>query len=348
MFHTTRNKQMFHTTRSLMLLFALSIVSCSNAHYKQDPTNDTLQKESNALSSDNDSIGDESSGLVKYTDKNGDVAFIPAGFSVSEKEQEQVIRTGLVVIGTDGSEYVWVPTKQTKLSVRDFGSFFYGGSIDDYYDETRQPLYRAMVKSVKQYGGFYMGRYEASYGGGSSLDDYVPASKPVQSRKDGRIWVMFSPQNAAIACQNLYRDNATVQGFLPWGINWDTTLQWFIDSGNKKRSEIVDNSASWGNYSDDDFSPNAGGNYTGAFERAQANHIYDMAGNNWEWTQERYGGSCYVMRGGGYSIMGGPCPGNYFPAAIRDPLPGSSHHPNVCFRVGLFVKQANEVAEGDK
>ena len=42
-----------------------------------------------------------------YTDPNGDTATIPAGFKVSEKEN--TIDDGLVVIGPDGSEFVWVP-----------------------------------------------------------------------------------------------------------------------------------------------------------------------------------------------------------------------------------------------
>ena len=49
-------------------------------------------------------------------------------------------------------------------------------------------------------------------------------------------------------------------------------------------------------------------------------------------------GSNYVMRGGGYNLMGGACRGGDYPAALRDPLPGNDHHPNVCFRIALFVR----------
>jgi len=273
-----------------------------------------------------------------YTDGNGDTAYIPAGFSVSETEGERNVRTGLVVIGPDGSEYVWVPTKGTPLKIRDFGSYFSGsGSLSGYGDETSLPAYQSMAESVEKYGGFYIGRYEASFGSGSSLSDYVPASKRITADQSGRIWVRFSPQDATTACENLYKDNTTVQGFFLWGANWDTTLQWLVDSGCKTYSEVASDSTSWGNYSDDSFSPNARGNYTGAWEQAKANNIYDLAGNNWEWTQERYG-SNYVMRSGGYNLMGGACPGSRYPAAVRDPLPGNSNHPNVCFRVGLHLK----------
>ena len=38
------------------------------------------------------------------------------------------------------------------------------------------------------------------------------------------------------------------------------------------------------------------------------------------------------------TLMGGPCRGDHCPAAIRDPLPGSKYHPNVTFRMVLFLK----------
>lgn len=43
------------------------------------------------------------------------------------------------------------------------------------------------------------------------------------------------------AC-GIVTDNDTVECFFPWGINWDTALQWLIDSGNKKDLEIADDS----------------------------------------------------------------------------------------------------------
>ena len=44
-----------------------------------------------------------------YTDKNGDTATIPQGFSVSRKPNEKTIDDGLVVKDEDGNEFVWVP-----------------------------------------------------------------------------------------------------------------------------------------------------------------------------------------------------------------------------------------------
>ena len=101
---------------------------------------------------------------------------------------------------------------------------------------------------------------------------------------------------------------------------------------------VISDSISCGHYSNGTFSNGARGLFTGAWEETRTNNIYDLAGNNWEWTQERYGSGYYVMRGGGYSLMGGPCPGDRYPAARRDPLPGNNHHPNVTFRPALYVK----------
>ncbi len=327
-----------------LLTLALSIVSCSGSDEElplpttQDAAVATVTQN---RSETTEAPSETSDQIETYTDPNGDIAFIPAQFRVSAKPDEQVIRTGLVVIGPDDSEYVWVPTTQTQLSVREFNSYFYSGRISDYEDETSLPSYKAMADCVQHFGGFYIGRYEASVGSGNSLDNYIPASKPVTADHPGRIWVQFSPQDATVICRNLYADNPTVQGFFPWGANWDTTLQWLIDSGCKTRRQVTEDSTSWGNYSDDTFSPNASGKYTGAYEETKANNIYDLAGNNWEWTQERYGTS-YVMRGGGYSLMGGGCSGSRYPAALRDPLPGNNHHPNVCFRTALFLVPQGE------
>ena len=38
--------------------------------------------------------------LQVYEDANGDIAYIPRDFKVSEKEDEQTVHTGLVVIRT--------------------------------------------------------------------------------------------------------------------------------------------------------------------------------------------------------------------------------------------------------
>ena len=280
--------------------------------------------------------------LTEYKDSNGDIAYIPSDFKVSSKNDEQTISTGLVVIGPDGSEFVWVPTTTTKFERVNFApSGIWNSSYElsdtkssyAYYDETESSEYINMKNSVEKYGGFYIGRYETS----KSDTDSVPSVKKITTSDNGRIWVNISPQDMKIVCNNMYHDNETVRGFLPYGINFDTTLQWLVDSGAKTEEDIRVDSTSWGNYSNNTFTGNVTSGTTGMFLETKANNIYDLAGNYWEWTQERYGES-YVMRSGGYNLMGGECTGSAFPATNRDPLPGNNHHPNVSFRVALYLK----------
>lgn len=90
------------------------------------------------------------------------------------------------------------------------------------------------------------------------------------------------------------------------------TLQWFRESGAKTDEDIY-NSASWGNHKDSEgftYYTNVAGSTgsktqnsgksipTGSTERNKANNIYDMAGNQWEWTLE--GGNDRRSSRGGY------------------------------------------------
>ena len=49
-----------------------------------------------------------------YTDAEGNTAKIPAGFAVSNVEGENLVSKGLVIIGTTGNEYVWIPCTTEK------------------------------------------------------------------------------------------------------------------------------------------------------------------------------------------------------------------------------------------
>ena len=56
---------------------------------------DYANKEENIL---NYEETNEDETIKKYEDSNGDIAYIPKGFKVSDKVDEQTINTGLVVI----------------------------------------------------------------------------------------------------------------------------------------------------------------------------------------------------------------------------------------------------------
>lgn len=190
----------------IMIILVLSLLigclaGCSSENANTDTSSDTPnvsnpKDETDTKTDAENGTDDTTERNTMYTDKNGDIAYIPEGFTLSMKEDEQTISTGLVIIGPDGSEFVWIPTTETELKTRDFGSYVsWGGSFEDYYDETELESYKAMVASAEKYGGFYMGRYEASLGSGDSISNYVPASK-----QGVEPWVRFDPADTDAVC----------------------------------------------------------------------------------------------------------------------------------------------------
>ena len=79
--------------------------------------------------------------------------------------------------------------------------------------------------------------------------------------------------------------------------------------------DIQKNSASWGNHTNStgDAATNSGSKQTtGKSEYWKANNIYDLAGNVWEWTQEKWSTDTFrAGRGGRYNSDGDNRPAAY-------------------------------------
>ena len=157
-----------------------------------------------------------------------------------------------------------------------------------------------MIESIEKYGGFYIGRYET----GDLSKDKVVIVKGNTDIENQTWYTMYKK------CKELKESNNKVGTSLIWGSQWDRTLMWLIETGDKTSKEIC-NSSSWGNYKDNS-EPGAGREQaTGYSESWKANNIYDLAGNVWEWTVEAYSTYTRVMRGAGYYYIGGSYPVSY-------------------------------------
>ena len=134
-----------------------------------------------------------------------------------------------------------------------------------------------------------------------------------------------------------------------WGIQWDETLKWLIDTGDKTYSQVGYDSISWGNYWNNRFTyytntskstatkaKNSGTRIpSGAYEGSNANNIFDLAGNVWDWTLESDDsgtGNSRSSRGGGY--------GDYSscPAAYRFSYVPDISNDTFGLRCSLFIK----------
>ena len=209
------------------------------------------------------------------------------------------------------------------------------------YDEYKK-TYQKMLKSVYEYGGFWIGRYEAGIEGtttettnarSSHSNIEIGKSPNAISQKDAipYNWVYCS-EAQALAQEMTPNNNYTSS--LMFGIQWDLTCKFLETRGGLKTADINSNSTSWGNYSNVERTINSdkakqGSSWTsitgtkpassvllttGASDETNKMNIYDFAGNEYEWTLEHATSSSHdpcASRGGGYSYAGSSNPASF-------------------------------------
>ncbi len=191
----------------------------------------------------------------------------------------------------------------------------------------------AYIESVKNNGGYYIARYEASYGSGSSVLDYKPLSKistgtPRTNSKSeltqGMLWNCVIQIDAAKISRNMYKNDSSVGGEsdLINSYAWDTAIFFIQEMGNE-------------NYANKTSINNLLSN-TGTTGDKVCN-IYDIASNCNEWTTEQ---SLYVLSGKVYTCVrrGGIYSDNSYHSAGRDYATAISGGNTRSFRVVLYVK----------
>lgn len=264
--------------------------------------------------------------------KNGQTAWIPAGFAVGVSSTIDEISEGLVItdaIDSDhksiGNEFVWIPATVDDMAnattgIDTNGNPNYQGklytftsteanvttsyrepdtvssydnnstyldiikgiltdNVADYADinifkTTMQEDYNAMIKSVGEYGGFYIGRYELSR---SSNDSTGTA----QSKKN--TVALTADDDSSNESQNgnrwygLYAygktyNTSSVESSMIWGSQYDAMMRWMQDNDIDVTGNIGNNRNT--------------GTITGTSETDIINNIYDLYGCHYEWTLE--------------------------------------------------------------
>ena len=172
--------------------------------------------------------------------------------------------------------------------------------------------FNKMIESVEKYGGFYIGRYETG-----DLNKEQAAVVKGNININYQTWYTMYKK-----CKEIEESNTVRTGMI-WGNQFDRTLMWLIESGEKTKEEI-NNSTSWGNYRNATFEytnssastvmKNEGSGTiipSGSSEYTKANNIYDLAGNVCDWTMEAYSTYRRVYRGGYYDLYGANVPASY-------------------------------------
>ena len=229
-----------------------------------------------------------------------------------------------------GSRFVWIPvgslyangTLDGKNFNQKFGRRNFEG--DDFsetgYHEIETPEVVLQRQIIELIDGFYISQFEISGIGIQGICRSVKWANPIRC--------VDLKSAKKIASQVATTRNLPTH--LVTGSEYDTVLQWLIQSGAKTLEEVTVDSQSWGNYS-------ITREKTGSNENYVANRIYDLAGNNLEWTQEEFGEDYSVFRGGNYGIN----------APVSHRSYGISAYPNggCAVRAVLHVPITQEVKE---
>ena len=134
---------------------------------------------------------------------------------------------------------------------------------------------KGFIDSVKENGGYYIARYEASYGvdgkANSKVSDSYTESYGVPANEEGQLWNNITQINATTASKNLY---STVNSDLINSYAWDTAIVYIQNFSG-----------------DTDYSKQNGRSINSSLANTGANSdekckINDMASNNLEWTTE--------------------------------------------------------------
>ena len=233
---------------------------------------------------------------------------IPKGFIYKEGTKA----TGVVIEDGSHNEFVWIPSTESEY-VKDFTfPSYYGATSSNTSEETFLSGLDETL-DVKKYGGFYIGRYEATIPEGATSPTNTTG---VPTCKSGRtVWTDIDYTNSKASAESMYTgDASSVQSGLLTGKAWDRTCHYIEDYITTiNTNSTLRDSRYYGNYSNSQ-APAANGigtkQVSGYNENWKTKNIYDLAGNVWEWTYEAYS-SYRIYRGGIYSNDGDNYPVSY-------------------------------------
>ena len=254
-----------------------------------------------------------------YKDKNGDTAYIPKGFQVSEKKGETLIDEGLVIRNaTTDDRYVWIEvpksvfttvasrtdyehieqdlknyTAEYKEGYEDYSDTWYEGcgiaSEREYND-----LKNSMYSSIFVNGGFYISQYEI--GAETYVTSNDNGAREPESKKGLYPYNYVTIDQAQNLATNM--DTGEKRSSLMFGIQWDLVCKFIESKEAKTQNQIKLDSSEWGNYRNVEF-PVAEGNKYATYNSENENL------NKWTDITSTFNKQIYETDGEGVALSTG-------------------------------------------
>ena len=325
------------------------------ARIEEENTLKTYEDYINNATNDTAIVGEIVTGGNKQYSNHG-TAVIPEGFMIVPGLDD--VSEGLVIsdnasdteegdtLVAEGNQFVWVPVDNfeenfvrregysngvLQTHLLNAGEANADGINNNYTEsETTQKEAQNMYASVKKYGGFYIGRYEAGKeeNGATSVKKGLDAYYNVKWSANGEMQETQNTEGGAVEYSRSFgksNNYTSVTSTLVYGVEWDATINWLREIENinatGELTKYIQDSTEMGWYSDN-FQQKNPTHKTGLdLDENKSNcvkNIYDLAGNVREWTMESWIGSNRVHRGGGVDSDGFDVPssnrGNSSPA----------------------------------
>ena len=210
----------------------------------------------------------------KVSDGAGGVVPIPSGFYyvggtaksgtvISDNLADKYKYKGQEVVGTNlsGNQFVFIPVNGIDLKYEQDHKYdgkyeyAYTTELSGYTSQSDWSDDSGESTSVKNYGGFFIGRYEAGYPDeikeGTIVNFKNSATEKVPVSKAGvAAWNLVDQEIAKAASESMYNTaDSKVKSKLVDSYAWDTTCKWLKNSGViKEDSAGRINSTDYGNY----------------------------------------------------------------------------------------------------
>ena len=218
---------------------------------------------------------------------------------------------------TGNTAYDWSADSTSYREPANLSSSYDSTSKNSSWTSTLyQEEYNKMVKSVSEYGGFYIGRYEMSINATSKNAESKYGATSATAESANQWYGLYNKAKTYAPEKNSDNtENASqkVVSSMIWGSQYDTMMNW-MKGNNINVTSSSPTDLSIGTTSKNTTRVTGGANNGQTVSKDKLSNIYDLLGNSREWTQEANNTNYRVYRGGLYNRSSAPSSrGSYLP-----------------------------------